>query len=106
MLRGTLAPLALVLPLLGALLWWSVRRGLAPLRALAEALQARRPQDLQPVGVSDRVPSELQAPVNALNALFGRIAALLETERRFTADAAHELRTPIAGIRADRKSTR
>src|SRR5574343_139750 len=70
-LRGMLAPLALLLPLLGGLLWASVRRGLAPLQAL----------------------------VQALDALFARIATLLESERRFTADAAHELRTPSAVIR-------
>src|SRR5574343_1914187 len=98
-LRGMLAPLALLLPLLGGLLWASVRRGLAPLQALEAALRRRGPQDLGPLALPQTPPAELQAPVQALDALFARIATLLESERRFTADAAHELRTPIAVIR-------
>jgi two-component system sensor histidine kinase QseC len=99
LLRGMLAPLALLLPLLGVLLWGSVRRALAPLQALEAALRRRGPQDLGPLALPQTPPAELQAPVEALDALFARIATLLESERRFTADAAHELRTPIAVIR-------
>src|SRR5574343_273076 len=54
---------------------------------------------LAPLALPQTPPAELQAPVQALDALFARIATLLESERRFTADAAHELRTPIAVIR-------
>ncbi len=99
LLRGMLAPLALLLPLLALLLWGSVRRALAPLQALEAALSRRGPQDLGPLALPQTPPAELQAPVQALDALFARIATLLESERRFTADAAHELRTPIAVIR-------
>ena len=98
-MRGVLGPLVVALPLLALLGWWAVRRGLRPLHALGEALAARAPDALQPVALP-ALPAELAAPVGALNALFARIAALLEGERRFTADAAHELRTPIAAIRA------
>jgi two-component system sensor histidine kinase QseC len=98
-LRGTLGPLLLALPLLGLALWWAVRRGLLPLHQLGRALAQRHPQALAPLQLPG-APAEMLPMLDALNALFGRIAALVETERRFTADAAHELRTPIAAIRA------
>ena len=98
-LRSMLLPLAFALPLLALLLWWAVRHGLSPLRQLSQALSQRRPRALEPV-VLQHVPSEIQPLVLALNALFERIDAMVASERRFTADAAHELRTPIAAIRA------
>jgi two-component system sensor histidine kinase QseC len=97
-LRSTLAPLALALPLLALGAWWAVASGLAPLRRLRRALAERPPDALQPV-VVDGAPAEMQPMVDALNGLLQRIGALMEAERRFTADAAHELRTPIAAIR-------
>ncbi len=99
LLRGTLGPILLALPFIALLAWWSVRRGVAPLRELDRQLAQRPPQDLSPVQV-DAPPSELQPALAALNGLLERIQALMATERRFTADAAHELRTPIAAIRA------
>jgi two-component system, OmpR family, sensor histidine kinase QseC len=98
-LRNVLWPQALALPLLTLAGWWSVRRGLAPLRQLSEVLHRRRPSSLEPVVLGD-IPDEMRPPVEALNALLVRINILMESERRFTADAAHELRTPIAAIRA------
>jgi two-component system sensor histidine kinase QseC len=97
-LQGVLLPLLLALPLLALLLWWAVRHGLAPLRQLSQALGRRQPQALEPVVLKD-VPTEMEPLVLALNGLFGRIDAMVAAERRFTADAAHELRTPIAAIR-------
>lgn len=97
-LRGLALTLALGLPLLALAAWWAVRSGTAPLRRLGELLSQRRPQALQPVELP-HAPTELQPMLAALNGLFERIAALLEGERRFTSDAAHELRTPIAAIR-------
>jgi two-component system, OmpR family, sensor histidine kinase QseC len=99
LLRSMLWPMALALPLLALLAWWAVRRGLAPLQRLSATLAQRPPQALDDVQLDDP-PAEMQPLVAALNGLFTRIASLIESERRFTADAAHELRTPIAAIRA------
>jgi len=98
-LRSAAWPMLLALPLLGLAVWWAVARGVAPLRRLGRTLAGRAADDLQAVALGD-APSEMAPMVGALNGLFARIAALLDSERRFTADAAHELRTPIAAIRA------
>lgn len=98
-LRSTLWPFAIALPLLALGAWWAVARSLEPLRRLGSKLAERRPQALTPVEVTG-ASAEMMPMIEALNGLFGRIASLLESERRFTADAAHELRTPIAAIRA------
>lgn len=98
-LRGTLYPMAVALPLLALVLWWAVRSSLQPLHQLGNTLSQRRPDALKALEL-EGVPSEMTPMVQALNGLFERIEVLLESERRFTADASHELRTPIAAIRA------
>lgn len=101
LLRSLLLPLALVLPAFVLVAWAVVRVGLAPLRRLGALLAARPATALGPVALAEGPPAREMAPLlSALNQLFDRIAGLLEAERRFTADAAHELRTPIAAIRA------
>ena len=99
MLRGLAGPMLLALPLLGLGLWWAVRTGLAPLRSLRASLERRSPQAAEPLALQG-LPRELQPLVQTLNGLLQRIDRMLQSERRFTADAAHELRTPIAAIRA------
>ncbi|MFT3954346.1 MAG: histidine kinase dimerization/phospho-acceptor domain-containing protein [Piscinibacter sp.] len=103
LLAGLVGPMLVALPLMAVLLWWAVRRGLLPLRRLSHAIAAREPRALQPIApdaAGADLPSEIAPLVDALDGLFARIAELLDSERRFTADAAHELRTPIAAIRA------
>ncbi len=90
-------PLLIGIPLLAVLTGFAVRRGLKPLRQLAEHLAARRPDHAGPVGFAD-IPLEVEPLVMSLNGLLRRLRTLLEHERRFTADAAHELRTPLAGV--------
>lgn len=90
-------PLWIAVPLLAMLIWLAVRWGLAPLQRLAADLRLRAPADLRPLG-ADNVPAEVQPLVDALEGLLVRIGALIERERRFAGDAAHELRTPLAAI--------
>ncbi len=94
----TLLPLLLMIPLLGLLIAVVVRRGLNPLRRLSDQLATRNPNHMEPLK-TDRVPAEISNVVDAINALLTRLDQALERERRFTADAAHELRTPLAAIR-------
>jgi two-component system sensor histidine kinase QseC len=100
-----LLPLAVALPLLGGALALVIGRALRPLRALAHDIAARDPQRLEPVAL-EGAPREVAPVVERLNALFARFAASLERERAFTADAAHELRTPLAAIRAQAQVAR
>lgn len=94
-----LQPLAIALPALGLALAVFIARGLRPLRQLAQQIAERRSDELAPLSAAGQ-PRELRPLVDRLNQLFGRVASSLEQERRFTADAAHELRTPLAAIRA------
>ncbi|WP_246055020.1 sensor histidine kinase [Paracoccus gahaiensis] len=96
--QGLLWPLAVVFPALALLIWVSVGRGLAPLVHLESTLRNRKPDDLSPLeGAGD--PREIRPVRRALNSLFQRLDDVRRTERDFTAFAAHELKTPLAGLR-------
>lgn len=98
LVTGQLTPWLATLPLLMLLIAIVVGRELRPLRSVAQELHRRAPDDDAPLR-AHRVPSEVRPLVDALNALFARISAMLQRERRFTSDAAHELRSPLAALR-------
>lgn len=91
-------PMAVLLLLLGGFCWFAIRRLLAPLERTAGRIAAKSPDDLTPVASADE-PRELLPIVQALDLVLGRLGRALQAERRFTADAAHELRTPLAALR-------
>ena len=92
-----LVPLLLQVPLLALLIWFGVRRGLQPLDTLSAAIAQRRPHALSALDNAGQ-PRELQPLVTTLNDLLARLDAALQQQRDFVADAAHELRTPIAAL--------
>jgi two-component system, OmpR family, sensor histidine kinase QseC len=92
-------PMVLFLPIAGLLTWLVSRRGLSPLHDLAQMIAKRTPNDLQPLGHVTKIV-ETAPVVQEINALLDRLRATLAREREFLADAAHELRTPLAVVQA------
>lgn len=96
--RGTLVPDLLGIPLLVLLVWFAIGSGLKPLDELARLIRLREPNSLQPIVLSD-LPQELEPVQAALNRMLEQLHQLLAREQRFIADAAHELRTPLAVLK-------
>lgn len=96
-IEALLTPLLFGLPLLGGWIWFATWRGLRPLDEVAADLGRRAPERLDPV-MPTAAPREIRPLLESLNALFTRVDQAMEKERAFTADAAHELRTPLAAI--------
>ena len=94
----TVQPLVFIFPLLLLAIYFSVRRGLKPIDDLASDVATRSSDNLTPLAGRD-IPREVQPLVVAINRVLFRLGYSLESERRFTADAAHELRTPLAAAR-------
>ena len=99
-LGNAFMPLLIVLPLTLALLYLGVARGLLPLRNLADQIARRKSGLLDPVD-TEEVPQELDGVVSSLNELLSRLALAMDGEQRFTANAAHELLTPLAAIKTE-----
>lgn len=97
-IRGLLLPALLIAPALAGLIWLSVRRGLSPLNSIARNLEERHASDLRPIEDVETA-KEIVPVLQSLNGLFARVTGLRERERNFTAFAAHELRTPLAGLK-------
>lgn len=93
-----LLPNLLALPVLALLIWFAVGGGLRPLHQLKNEVKQRTANRLEPVAMTG-VPEEVAPLVEALNELFTRLQHAFDSERRFTADAAHELRTPLAALK-------
>lgn len=89
----------LTFPLSGLLIWMIIGRGLDSLERVAEEVSNRAPSYLEPVNITN-VPKEIKPVIDELNQLFQRLHEGFEREKRFAADAAHELRTPLAAIKA------
>jgi two-component system OmpR family sensor kinase len=94
----TLGPIAVMMPILMLVVWWVVSGSLEPVARVRSQVASRQADDLSPVSEAG-LPDEVQPLVQELNLLFGRVKTAFETQQTFVADAAHELRTPLAALK-------
>ena len=97
-ISGVLLPQFAIIPLAVILVYLGLRRGIAPLRLLQERINQRRPSDLSPIPVK-RVPDEVRPLVVAFNQMMGRLEENLQAQQRFISQAAHQMRTPLTGLK-------
>ncbi|OOG54755.1 sensor histidine kinase [Polaromonas sp. C04] len=97
-IKGVMLPQFAILPLAVLLVWLALVRGIKPLSQLEERIRARRPDDLSPLD-DKAVPLEVAPLVSSVNDLLTRLKDSIATQKRFLADAAHQLKTPLAGLR-------
>lgn len=97
-IKGVMLPQFIILPLAVLLVWLALAHGIRPLHLLEERIRARSPDDLSPLD-HKAVPLEVAPLVDAVNDLLNRLHDSLATQKRFLADAAHQLKTPLAGLR-------
>ena len=97
-ISGVLLPQFAIIPIAVILVWFGLSRGIAPLRQLQRRIQRRRPGDLSRLSL-DPVPDEVRPLVEAFNEMMVRLEANLQAQQRFIADAAHQMRTPLTGLK-------
>ncbi|MBC7601213.1 MAG: sensor histidine kinase N-terminal domain-containing protein, partial [Ramlibacter sp.] len=97
-IKGVMLPQFVILPLAVLLVWLALVRGIKPLSQLEERIRARKPDDLSPLD-DKAVPLEVAPLVSSVNVLLTRLKDSIATQKRFLADAAHQLKTPLAGLR-------
>jgi two-component system sensor histidine kinase TctE len=97
-IKGVILPQFIILPIVLALVWFALARGLSPLAELQQRIRARRPDDLSPIDAR-QVPEEISPLVGSLNDMLERLSQTIEMQKRFIADAAHQMKTPLAGMR-------
>jgi len=95
---SVILPQFIIIPLAVMLVWFGLSRGLRPLTRLRKTIEARDPADLSPIGTR-RVPEELEPLVEAFNEMLERMKKNVEAQQRFVADAAHQMRTPLTGLK-------
>ena len=96
--KGVMLPQFVILPLAVLLVWMALVQALKPLTRLENLIRARKPDDMSPLDAQD-VPVEISPLVLSVNDLFMRLKDTIATQKRFLADAAHQLKTPLAGLR-------
>ena len=101
----SLLPVVLLLPLLALAVWWVIHQSLAPVQRVRHELAARKPQDLAPVSM-DGLPDEIRPLLQELNSLLQRVQQAFEAQQNFVADAAHELRSPLAALQLQLQALR
>jgi len=94
----TIVPVALMAPLLMLVVWWVVSLSLAPVARVRRQVASRQADDLSPVS-EENLPEEVRPLVQELNLLFGRVRHAFDAQKHFVADAAHELRSPLAALK-------
>ena len=99
----TLGPIAVMMPILMLVVWWVVSGSLQPVARVRSQVASRQADDLSPVSDTG-LPDEVRPLVQELNLLFGRVRTAFEAQQHFVADAAHELRTPLAALRLQAQS--
>jgi len=97
-IKGVIVPQFVVLPLAVLLVWFALARGIKPLNELQQRIRRRESHDLSPLAERD-VPEEVAPLVGAINDLLGRLDQSMSAQKHFLADAAHQLKTPLAGLR-------
>ena len=98
-LIGIVVPQLLLALLSFFIIWFGIKKGLAPLDALQDAVSKRSEQDLSPIELPN-IPQEVSLVANSVNQLMTKLQHLISAQNRFVADAAHQLRTPLAGAQA------